>query len=138
MAILGIDFLRAYKLFVDPTAGKLVPDGTGLTLSTISSFSGATTLAIVSSGVPGPLGQAATSPLAVPGPLNKAATSPSTVPASGKLAVSSSSSTTVTGPPPSAKPSSRLAAQLPIFFQLLLQQYQDDVNLAGLVAQSVK
>ena len=33
MAILGIDFLIAFKQSVDPAAGKLVQDGTGLTLS---------------------------------------------------------------------------------------------------------
>jgi hypothetical protein len=47
MAILGKDFLRANGLSVDPVAGKLVQGGTGLTLSTISSFCGATTSAIV-------------------------------------------------------------------------------------------
>ncbi len=38
MATLGIDFLRAYKLSVDPAAGKLVQDGTGLTFSPPSPF----------------------------------------------------------------------------------------------------
>jgi hypothetical protein len=47
MAILGIDFLRAFKLSVDPAAGSLVP-GTGLTLCTISLSSGPTASAIVS------------------------------------------------------------------------------------------
>ncbi len=69
IAILGIDFLRAYKLSVDPAAGKLVQDGTGLTLSIISFSSGPTAFAIVSSAVPRPLGQAASSSSAVPGPL---------------------------------------------------------------------
>jgi hypothetical protein len=32
MTILGINFLRAFKLCVDPAAGKLVQDGTGLTV----------------------------------------------------------------------------------------------------------
>jgi hypothetical protein len=32
MAILGIKFLRAFKLCVDPVAGKMVQDGTGLTV----------------------------------------------------------------------------------------------------------
>jgi hypothetical protein len=39
MATLGIDFLRVYKLSVDPAAGKLVQDGTGLTFSPPSPFS---------------------------------------------------------------------------------------------------
>jgi hypothetical protein len=58
MAILGIDFLQAQKLSVDPAAGKLVQAGTGLSLSTISSSNGATAsairpeLAIVSTAVP--------------------------------------------------------------------------------------
>jgi hypothetical protein len=124
MAILEIDFLTAYKLSVDPTAGKLVYDGTGLTLSTISSSSGATASAIVSV-------------VTVPAPLDQAATSLSIVPASDKQAVPSSSSTTVTGhwppvarPPPPVKPSSQLAALLPIFFQLLLQRYQNVFNLS--------
>jgi hypothetical protein len=57
MAILGIDFLRAFELSVDPAAGKLIQDGTGLTLSTISLSSGPTALAIVSSANPGSLDQ---------------------------------------------------------------------------------
>ncbi len=61
MAILGIDFLRAFKLSVDPAADKLVQCSTGLTLSTISLFSGPTASAIVSSADPGSLGQVATS-----------------------------------------------------------------------------
>jgi hypothetical protein len=121
---------------VDPTAGKLVQGGTGLTLSTISSYSGATALAIVSSAVPGSFGRAATSPSAVPGTLGQAATSPSTVPASSKQAVSSSSSATVTGHQvlsllQAAKPGSRLAAK-----QLLLQRYQDTVNLSKVLPTS--
>jgi hypothetical protein len=55
--ILGIDFLRAFKLSVDLVAGKLVQDGTGLTLSTISLSSEPTALVIESSAVPGPVGQ---------------------------------------------------------------------------------
>jgi hypothetical protein len=43
MAILEIDFLRAHRLSVGgSSAGKLVQAGTGLFLSTISSFNGAT------------------------------------------------------------------------------------------------
>jgi hypothetical protein len=61
MAILGIDFLRAFKLSVDPAAGRLVQSGTGLILSTISLSSGPTASAIVSSSDPGSLGQVATS-----------------------------------------------------------------------------
>jgi hypothetical protein len=61
MAILGIDFLRAFKLSVDSAAGQLVQGGTGLTLSTISLFSGPTASAIVSSADPDSLGQVATS-----------------------------------------------------------------------------
>jgi hypothetical protein len=85
-------------------------------------------LAIVSSAVPGPLDQAVASTSAVPGPLGQAAISPSFVHVSSKQAVSSSSSPTITEPPPQAKPSNRLSAQLSIFFQLLLQQYQSVVN----------
>jgi hypothetical protein len=95
MATSGIDFLRAYKLSVDPAAGKLVQDGTGLTLSTISLFSGPTASAIVPSAVPGPLGQAASSPSTVPGPLGQADSSPSTVP--GPLGQAASSPSTVPG-----------------------------------------
>ena len=32
MSILGINFLRGFKLCVDPAASKLVQDGTGLTV----------------------------------------------------------------------------------------------------------
>jgi hypothetical protein len=49
MAILGMDFLRAFKLSVDPAAGKLVQAGSGLVLFTISLSSGPTASAIVSS-----------------------------------------------------------------------------------------
>ncbi len=61
MAILGIDFLRAFKLSVDPAAGRLIQSGTGLILSTISLSSGPTASAIVSSSDPGSLSQVATS-----------------------------------------------------------------------------
>jgi hypothetical protein len=63
-AELGIDilnFLRAFMLSVDPAVGKLVQDGTGLTLSTTSLSGRPTASAIVSSADPGSLGQVATS-----------------------------------------------------------------------------
>ncbi len=56
MAILGIDFLRA----VDPAAGKLVQDGTGLTLSTPFPVGRQLRLSCPPA-VPGSLGQAAVS-----------------------------------------------------------------------------
>jgi hypothetical protein len=79
MAILGIDFQRAFKLSVDPAAGKMVQDNTGLTLSTISLSSGPTASVIVSSTVPGSGGQAAPSLSAVHGPEVQAASSASAV-----------------------------------------------------------
>jgi hypothetical protein len=181
MAILGIDFLRAFELSVDPAAGRLVQSGTGLILSTISLSSGPTASAIVSSSAPGPLGQVAksakevfgspqlfnnasvpitdnfskqisktmgaaehfstryvtsvpgsdgqavSSPSAGPGPDGQAVSSPSTGPGPDGQAVSSLSST-VTGCRSSAADGGRLASRLPIFFQLLLQRYQDVVN----------
>jgi hypothetical protein len=152
MAILGIDFLRAFKLSVDPAVGRLVQSGTGLILSTISLSSGPTVSAIVSSSdpgslgqvatsaknntsVPGPDGQAISSPSAGPGPDGQAVSSPSAGPGPDGKAVSSSSST-VTGCRPRAAGGGRLASQLPIFFQLLLQRYQDVVNLSKVLLAS--
>jgi hypothetical protein len=92
----------------------------------------------VSSAVPGPLGQAASSS-AVPGPLGQAASSTSAVPGPHGQAASSSSfssSPTFTGYRKSAadggqaaaKLGSHIASQFPIFFQILLQRYQDVDN----------
>ncbi len=67
---------------MNTTAGKLVQDGTGLTLCIISSSSGASASANISLAVPGSLGQAATSLSPVPGSLDQAPTSPSAVPGS--------------------------------------------------------
>jgi hypothetical protein len=120
MAILGIDFLRAFKLSVDPAAGRLVQGGTGLTLYNISLSSGPTASAIVSSAdpgslgqvatsakyntsaVPGPDGQAVSSSAAVPGRHGRVASSPSTGPGPDGQAVSSSSSSVTGCQPPGA------------------------------------
>ena len=129
--ILGIDFLRANKLSVDPAGGRLLQEGTGLVLSTITSSSGATASAIrsepeaVLAAVPVPGGRAATSSPAVPVLLQQAASTLFSVPVITAVADKQSP---VSQPPPPPGNGRRPAAQLPLFFQLLLQRFQDVVN----------
>ncbi len=85
--------------------------------------------------VPEPDGQAVSSPSAGPGLDGQAVSSPSAGPGPDGQAVSSSSST-VTGYRPRAADGGFLASQLPIFFQLLLQRYQDVVNLSKVLPAS--
>ncbi len=112
MVILGIDLLRTNRLNVDQAGGKLVQAGTGFILSTKPRLSS--------------VGRWYQSSV-----LNLQ--SPVTSPQSEVLSNWSS----VTDHPPCAEQDRSLVSQLSFFFQLLLQHYEDIVNLSKvLIAKS--
>ena len=114
MAILGIDFLKAHRLSVDPAGGRLVQTGTGLVLTAITSPSRATASAIrTPAAVPVPYVQAALSSTAVPSTSGQAAPFSSTFPASTGREGPSISSATGPQPPVLSHRSSATGPQAP-------------------------